>query len=523
MPDRDRPAGHRDPETAEEADTEHLVVGQDARNRRLKFKRLGEIACGLIFIGAALTAAFWLPFFFHDSGDNQFKVPAKIVVNDKRIFLSLGYPAGVGGLEAGSEGGGELISFVQLECEASVKDVTIQVLDVDFTERRPRDDDNMNNKNDEYYANILHNDGNIKSRRHHAKNFHHSNNDDKDDDGDEDDLEEPGLMYTNTQTDTGTLIQFRVGRSKLHPIERAQIHVKITVPLKFDGELTIEGRQLSIQSGVSLAQARFSLLHLTAHTGEFDLSGSDHDGDDNDKDDRRRSPHAGGGGGSGKKRRDNDEPVLRVSTLNAQITHKGSINVGPLKSASSGKPVRAHLETQRGDVYLTAIATMITPSDKDQPWEYPEEEELVYYFNPISHSGGDVHLDIRQGELDNEDDGENGYYIGHVWVTAQAEEGSVMGRVDLNDYQLVAVNANSYTDTILEVSDLFVGDVAVTASQTRKATILQKDDSESIIRYSHSSPSKKLGVKGDLDPDLFFSLGNVGLHSTHGSATLIFS
>lgn len=435
-----------------------MVVGQDARDRRLKFKRWGELACGLIFIGTALTAAFWLPLFFSDD-DNQFKVPAKIVVNDKRVFLSLGYPAaGVDGLDVGSEGGGELVSFVQLECEPSVKDVTIQVLDVDFTERRPpRDDDYINNKNDEYYANILHNDGNTKSRRHHTDKLHRSNNDSKGDDGDEDDLEEPGLMYANTKSDTGTLIQFRVGRSKLHPIARAQMRLKITVPLKFDGELTIEGTQLSIQSGISLALARFSLLHLTAHTGEFDLTGAAHDGDDNGKGDRRRSPHAGGGEwGSGKKRRDDDDPVLRVSTLNAQITHKGSIAVGPLKSAASGKPVRARLETQMGDVYLTAIATMITPANTDRPWEYPEAEELVYLFNPISHSGGDVHLDIRQGELDNEDDGENGYFIGYVWVTAQAEEGSVVGRVDLNDYQLVSINANSYADTILEVVSSFM-------------------------------------------------------------------
>ncbi|KAG0299468.1 hypothetical protein BGZ97_003690, partial [Linnemannia gamsii] len=451
MTNRDRPAAHRDPETAQEADTEHY-----ARDRRLRYKRWAGIACALLFIGTALTAALWLPFVFRDSGDNQFKVPAKIVVNDKRVFLSLGYPVtGVGGSEAGSsEGGGgsesgELVSFVQLESEASVKVVTIQVLGVDFTERRRGDDESVSNKKD---VNILHNDGNIKKHHHHPHNvYHHNSNENNDDNDDEDDLEEPGLVYANTQSDTGTLIQFRVGRSKRHPIERAQLRLKIIVPLEFDGELSIEGTQLSVESGISLAQARFSLLQLTAHTGEFVLTGSANGGDDSDRDkdrgDRKRSPHAG----SGNKRKDDDEPVLRVSTLNAQITHKGSINVGPLKSASSGKPVRARLETQSGDVYLTAIATMITPSNKDRPWEYPEVEELVYFFNPISHSGGDVHLDIRQGELDNEDDGDNGYWIGTVWVTAQAEEGSVVGRVDLNDYQLVSINADSYADTILEV------------------------------------------------------------------------
>lgn len=60
-------------------------------------------------------------------------------------------------------------------------------------------------------------------------------------------------------------------------------------------------------------------------------------------------------------------------------------------------------------------------------------------------------MDIRQGELDNEEDGENGYWIGTVYVQADAEEGSVTGRVDLNDYQLVSINADSYADTILEV------------------------------------------------------------------------
>ncbi|KAF9139560.1 hypothetical protein BGX30_007821 [Mortierella sp. GBA39] len=499
MTDRDRPAAaHRDPE-APEADTEQLVVGQDARDRRLKFKRWGGIACSLLFIAIALTAALWLPFFIRDP-DDKYKIPSKIVVADKRVFLSLGYPAfgseGVAGGEGG--GAGELVSFVQLESEASVKDVTIQVVGVDFTERQ-RNDDKYGN--DKHYVNILHNDGKNKDKKGHPK----------DGDDDEDDLEEPGLMFGSTKSETGTRIHFRVGRSKLHPIERAQLRLKITVPLKFDGELSIEGTQLRVESGVSLAQARFSLLHLTAHTGEFILTGSANDGDDGGKENGdRRSPHAGSGG---RKRRDNDEP----------ITHKGSITVGPLKSAVSGRPIRARLETQQGDVSLTAIATMITPTNKDEPWEYPETEELVHFFNPISHSKGDVHMDIRQGELDNEEDGENGYWIGVIYVEADAKEGSVTGRVDLNDYQFAYINANSYADTILEVADLFFGDVAVTSSHSQKATILQKDDSESVIRYSHSEPSKKLGHKGTPDSEDDFSLGNVGLHSTHGSATLIFS
>ncbi|KAF9149964.1 hypothetical protein BG015_008209 [Linnemannia schmuckeri] len=504
MTDRDRPVAYRDPE-APVAETDQLVVGQDARDRRLKFKRWGGFACALLFITIALTAAFWLPFFLRDSA-NKYRVPSKIVVADKRIFLSLGYPAfgGKEDLEVGESGGaGDLVSFVQLESEASVNDVTIQVIGVDFTERQRKD-----HRNDEYYVNIFKNDAKNKDKDPHSN-----------DDDEKEDLEEPGLMFGSTKGDTGTRIEFRVGRSKRHPIERAQLRLKITVPLKFDGELSIEGTQLHIESGASLAQARFSLLHLTAHTGDFVLTGSANDGDDDNNKDNgdRRSPHGG------KKTRDDDEPVLRVSTLNAQITHKGSITVGPLKSAASGKPVRARLETQQGDVSLIAIATMITPAKKDQPWEFPEEEELVYYFNPISHSKGGVHLDIRQGELDDDEDGENGYWIGKVFVQAQAEEGSVTGRVDLNDYQLVSVNADSYADTILEVADLFMGDVAVTASQTRKATILQKDDSETTIRYSHSERSKKLGFKGFPNPDDSFSLGNVGLHSTHGSATLIFS
>ncbi|KAF9547047.1 hypothetical protein EC957_008896 [Mortierella hygrophila] len=511
MTDRDRPvAALRDPE-APEADAEQLVVGQDARDRRLKYKRWGGFACSLLFIAIALTTALWLPFFVRDP-DNKYKIPSKIVVADKRVFLSLGYPAfgseGVAGGEGSGDGAGELVSFVQLESEASVKDVTIQVVGVDFTERQ-REDDKYGN--DRHYVNILHNDGKNKDKKDHPK----------DGDDDEDDLEEPGLMFGGTKGETGTRIHFRVGRSKRHPIERAQLRLKITVPLKFDGELSIEGTHLRVESGVSLAQANFSLLHLTAHTGEFILTGSANDGDDGGKEDGdRRSPHAGSGG---KKRRDNDEPVLRVSTLNALITHKGSISVGPLKSAVSGRPVRARLETQQGDVSLTAIATMITPTNKDEPWEYPETEELVYFFNPISHSKGDVHVDIRQGELDDEEEGENGYFIGVILVEADAKEGSVTGRVDLNDYQLASINANSYADTILEVADLFFGEVAVTSSHSRKATILQKDDSESVIRYSHSEPSKKLGHKGFPDSEDDFSLGNVGLHSTHGSATLIFS
>ncbi|KAG0277112.1 hypothetical protein BGZ95_006484 [Linnemannia exigua] len=357
-----------------------------------------------------------------------------------------------------------------------------------------------------------------------AKEPHQHKPNNGDDNGGED-LEEPALMYGTAKTDTGTHVQFRVGRSKRHPIERAQLRLKVVVPLGFAGELTIDGTELHIESGASLAKARFNLLHLTAHTGDFVLDGSSNNGED------------GGGGGGGnrgekgerRRRRDDDVPVLRVSTLNAQITHAGSITVGPIKSAARGKSFRTRLETQKGDVSLVPIVTMIT-ANKDRPWEYPDEEDLVYYFNPVSHSHGNVHLDVRQGEVDEEEGGggggdgeEEGYWIGTVLVTAQAEEGSVTGRVDVNDLQFVSVNANSYADTILEVSDLFVGDVAVTSSHSRKATIVQKDDSETVIQYSHSEPSKKLGVKVFPNPNENFSLGNVDVHSTQGSATLIFS
>ncbi|KAF9129546.1 hypothetical protein BGW39_004060 [Mortierella sp. 14UC] len=499
----------RDPES--EPETEQLVVGQDARNRRLRLKRWAGFGCALLFIAIALSAAFWLPFFFNDR-DSRLNIPSKIVVPDQRIFLSLGHPAG--GLAAaagGGRGGGEeLVSFVQLESEASVKDVTIHVVEVDFTKRM------FMNNDDEIF--VSRDDG---ANKKNSKDPNLRNPTEGDEGDGKDDLEEPALVYGTTKTDTGTHVQFRVGRSKRNPIEQAQLRLKVTVPLGFTGELTIDGTQLHIESGSSLAKARFNLLHLTAHTGDFVLDGSSNNGDDDDN---------GGDGGNGRggrrKRRDDDVPVLRVSTLNAQITHSGSITVGPIKSATRGRSFRTRLETQMGDVSLVPIVTMITPN-KDRPWEYPDEEDLVYSFNPVSHSHGSVHLDIRQGEADEEEgggDGEDeGYWVGTVLVTAQAKEGSVTGRVDLNDLQLVTVNANSYADTILEVSDLFVGDVAVTSSHLRKATIVQVDDSETVIQYSHSEPSKKLGVKVFPNPNENFSLGIVGVHSTHGSATLIFS
>ncbi|KAG0379126.1 hypothetical protein BGX24_001652 [Mortierella sp. AD032] len=492
----------RDPEA--EADTEHLVVGQDARNRRLKFKRWAGFTCALLFIATALTAAFWLPFFFNDS-DNRFKVPSKIVVPDQRIFLSLGHQlgGGAGGAGVRDGGAGELVSFVQLESEASVNEVTIQVVEVDFTERM-----------------YLNEDDNVFMRKEGTKEPPHHNPDDGDDNGGED-LEEAALVYGTTKTDTGTHVQFRVGRSKRRPIERAQLRLKIVVPLGFTGELTIDGTELHIESGASLAKARFNLLHLTAHTGNFVLDGSSNNGDDGSGGDGGNRGDRGGR----RSRRDDDVPVLRVSTLNAQITHAGSITVGPIKSAARGKSFRTRLETQMGDVSLVPIVTMIT-ANKDRPWEYPDEEDLVYYFNPVSHSHGNVYLDVRQGEVDEEEGGdgeEEGYWIGTVLVTAQAEEGSVTGRVDVNDLQLVSINANSYADTILEVSDVFVGDLAVTSSRSRKATILQKEDSETEIQYSHSESSKKLGVKVFPNPNENFSLGNVDVHSSQGSATLIFS
>ncbi|KAF9912209.1 hypothetical protein EC991_000620 [Linnemannia zychae] len=489
----------RDPEA--EGDAEQLVVGQDARRRRIRLKRWAGFGCALVFIAITLTAAFWLPFFFSDR-DTRLNIPSKIVITDQRIFLSLGHPVGGGGGGAAAARGGELVSFVQLESEASVKDVTIHVVEVDFTKQM------FKNSDDEIFVSK-------------EPNHHKPTDDDEGSGGD--DLEEPALVYGNAKTDSGTHVQFRVGHSKRNPIQQAQLRLKVTVPLGFNGELTIDGTQLHVESGTSLAKARFNLLHLTAQTGDFVLDGSS----DNDSGDDNGS--SGGNGrrdrGGRRKRRDDDVPVLRVSTLNAQITQAGSITVGPIKSAVRGRSFRTRLETQKGDVSLVPIVTMITPN-KDRPWEYPDEEDLVYYFNPVSHSHGNVHLDVRQGEPDEEEGGggeDEGFWVGNVLVTAEAKGGSVTGRVDLNDLQLVSVNADSYADTILEVSDLFVGDVAVTSSHSRKATIVQKDDSETEIQFSHSEPSKKLGTKVFPNPNENFSLGNVGVHSTHGSATLIFS
>ncbi|KAF9081706.1 hypothetical protein BGX23_000537 [Mortierella sp. AD031] len=474
----------------------------------MRLKRWAGFACAIFFIAIALTSALWAPFIFPDR-HNKYKIPSKIVIADKRVFLSLGYPATAattvmaGGRmmvmgEKGSKGkkgesGGDLVSFVEIESEASVKDVTIQVVKVDFTERRDKDEDAVLKMVKKMEVKETHKGG--KGGKH----------DDDDDDEDDDDLDEPALMYGTTKTNTGTLVQFRVGRSKSRIIEEARLRLKVTVPIGFDGELTIDGTQLHIESSPTLAQARFNLLHLTTNTGNINLTGSDTD--------------SIGTHSYARKKRE-ESIALRVSTLTARINHEGSITVGPVRSAVPGRAFRTSLETQRGDVSLVAVTTMITPGS-DDPWEYPEPEDVVYYFNPVSHSHGDIHLDIRAGELEEGDDDSNGYLIGMVVVTAQAEGGSVRGRVVLNDYQLATINADSHSDTVLEVSDIFVGELAVTSSKESKATVVPNDTSETVITYRHSDRSVKLGSK--LFPNDEFSRGNIGLHSTHGSSTLIFS
>jgi hypothetical protein len=206
-----------------------------------------------------------------------------------------------------------------------------------------------------------------------------------------------------------------------------RLRLRIEVPLGFAGELTIDGSHLNIEGSPSLADARFNLLHFTNEEGNITLGNRY----SNTNTDTKRSVIS--------------PPTLQVANLYVRVHRKGSVLVGFMESAEKGKPVRANIETQQGDISISALQAMLS-FDAEGEGRYPDPDATVQYFNLVTHRG-DIEMQLREG-----DSLLGPWYIhGVVMVMAEARDGSVRGLVEIPDLQLLALDAISGKETALDV------------------------------------------------------------------------
>ncbi|KAF9099366.1 hypothetical protein BGX23_002813 [Mortierella sp. AD031] len=461
----------------DQADTEQLVVGQDARDRRRRLARwIANSAAFLVIITLLLAILVSLR---NHSDDGPQAVPSKLVVKDSRVRIQLG---------VGEESG--LISDVQIE-STGVGALTIHVLEAKVSRGKEEEGE----------------EGQVgaadkASQRDSVNNVIDST-------GDDDELvglreDEPALKYDKVQSSTGTFLNFfissnnrRMGREqgKKHEQKReaamtGRLRLRIEVPIEFSGELTIDGSYLNIDGSSSLGQARFNLLHLSTIEGSITLGNST-------SKTTTTMIHP---------------PALQVANLYARVHQKGSVHVGMLGAAEKGKPCRVNIETQQGDISIDALQTML---DFDSSLPYPEDEEVVHFFNLVTHQGN-IQMDLREGE-----NLFGPWYIrGMMLVIAQAKGGSIHGQVAIPDLQSLFMTTASDQETVLEVSDKFIGAFMVGSSRSN-ATVVPMPGSKHLIRYSHSDEYLKRGKKVRKEDD-YTLMGWIHVQAVDGPAKVAF-
>jgi len=351
---------------------------------------------------------------FNRSHDSQV-IPSKLVVNDSKVMIQLG--------TVGEKEGG-LASAIQIE-SANVSALTIHVLEAKVIRGEERRGVTTATK--------------TKTSLHaHTKDNTNSIGGENDDEVEDKEEEESTLKVDKVKSRTGTLLTFfisshppahnkhkqRRGCEQQQQYVPGRLRLRIEVPIGFSGELTIDGSYLDIDGSNSLRHAQFNLLHLSTDEGNITLGSNSTD--DDQEDDISTST-----------------PTLQVAHLYARVNRKGSIRVGVLGSAEKGKAFRVNVETQQGDISIGAFQTML---DIDGGVPYPEDEEVVHYFNLVTHRG-DIHMSLHEG-----DNLLGPWYIrGSVLVNAQAHGGSISGLVEFPDLQLLYLDAASDQETSLKV------------------------------------------------------------------------
>ncbi|KAF9547064.1 hypothetical protein EC957_008913 [Mortierella hygrophila] len=426
----------------------------------------------LIFVATILVVLF-VP--FNDDGDGVRAVPPKLVVKDPKVRIQLGTFRKEGGRQ-GKEGRERkkrgLVSDVLIE-SVNVRALTIHVLEAKVSRDGVAGDDDVMREE-----------------------------------------KEPTLLVDRVQSDTGTFLNFFISSpdSQLPDNDKQQygrghgrreeeeenivtgrLRLRIEVPLGFAGELTIDGSVLNIEGSSSLAKARFNLLHLTTDEGDIILGKSSDSNSSDDSDDRT--------------------PTLQVGHLYARIHQRGSIYIDYMGSSERGKPVRANIETQQGDITMNALQAMLS---FDPEKDYPVDDEVVHFFSMVTHAGN-IRMLLREGERLL-----SPWYVrGLVMVMARAEGGVIEGRVEIPDLQLLILDAVSDRNTALEVTEKFIGELAIVSSRRHSAIVNPYPGSNHILRFTHSERTLKKGKKMRAEDD-YLILGSIHLQAVDGPAKVTF-
>lgn len=470
-----------------------------ANKPRSRLARCALFTVSILIFVATILVALFVPFRY--DGDGLQAVPSKLVVNDSKVRIQLGTIRKEGGGHGkdgkdGKDGKrrkkGGLVGDVLIE-SANVRALTIHVLEAK-----------------------VYRGGEAGGRREGSTVVVL-----------EDDLmreeKEPTLMVDRVQSDTGTFLNFfisspnsqlpddnnnindkqehghghgqREGETKEEKegIVAGRLRLRIEVPLGFAGELTIDGSILNIEGSSSLAKARFNLLHLTTDVGDIIL-GSNSDGNSSDDSDDRT-------------------PTLQVGHLYARIHEKGSIHIDYMGSSERGKPVRANIETQQGDITINALQTMLS---FDAEKEFPVDDEVVQFYSLVTHAGN-IRVMLKEGESLL-----GPWYIrGFVMVMARAEGGVIEGRVEIPDLQLLILDAVSDRNTAFELSEKFIGELTIASSRRHTATVNPYPGSNHILRFTHSERTLKKGKKVRAEDD-YLPLGSIHLQAIDGPANVTF-
>ncbi|KAF9932961.1 hypothetical protein FBU30_006947 [Linnemannia zychae] len=438
----------------------------------------------LVFVFAVILALSLNPF---DTSDESIEtVPSKIVIKDSKVRIQLGV---LGRREQNTGNKGDITSKVVIE---STKIDTLMI-HVDEAKVFP----------------VAHDFGHSTTggnRRNEKETI-------------EEEKKESVLMLYRAKSATGTFLNFFIsssfaslhsdnsnikghGQQKSYNVNTSKfagrLSLRIIVPYEFEGELTIDGTNLNIEGSPSLVKTRFNLLHFATEEGDIIF---------------RKHGTASTDLPSMVPLFDYGYPTLQTAHFYARVYRKGSILVESMKSAQRGKPVRVNIETQEGDITIGALQPML---QYDSEKEYPDADEVVNYFNLLTHRG-DINMCLNEAERLF-----GPWYIrGQVVVKAEALTGSIRGQVEIPDLQLLYLDVVSYKESILKVAEKFEGELTVMSSPQHNATVIPYPNSKHVLKLDRSQTDLKKGRKVRLREE-YLPIGNIHAHAKNGSASVTF-
>ncbi|KAG0284002.1 hypothetical protein BGZ96_011638 [Linnemannia gamsii] len=418
----------------DQADSEQLVVGQDARDKRkrlLKWLSIGLAVLAVIVISVAIA----YPLTKRPQG-TRFEVPTTVVIDDTRAHLVFG------------EGRGNMVTEAIIEVASEVDHVTVHIDEFSVSDRADYDN--------------------------------------------KDKIYDPVVKFDNIESDTGTLVKYAVG-SKYHPEDNARFKVSIFIPTFFDGDLTIDGTTLDIKTWC-LGNANLRLLHLSTDIGNITL----HNG---------TRTEVGSYG----------EPTIRAKALYANIRQKGSIHLNaPMLAQEYPHDFHTHLETRDGDITFEAVTNMFSTFSfgKNKPWERTDMTNTLNYFDFVTHKGN-INFDVQFHQYLR-----GPWYMGMTKIDARADQGSVLGRMQVGWLVNVFVDLQATQGCNLHLSNNFEGALTVISS-TRNATVVPSPKNTHILKDLRP-PQRGLKYIFKSSDGKPFGIGTVSLKTTHGDAGLYF-